>query len=148
MGTLRKLGLTGKIFALLSTNLTTTLGHFLPGGDNYGDIGVCWRLARQLAAEYGFRCVCGGLSWPLSTRFSRLSTRCLRADCLGVEVCRWTLEFPQVERGRVVEAFGCALPRATLPRCGAAGEAYETDETDETDETTKPTKSLWINLEY
>jgi hypothetical protein len=22
--------------------------------DNYGDIGVCWRLARQLAAEHGF----------------------------------------------------------------------------------------------
>ena len=23
--------------------------------DNYGDIGVCWRLARQLAAEHGLQ---------------------------------------------------------------------------------------------
>ena len=23
--------------------------------DNYGDIGVCWRLARQLAGEHGLR---------------------------------------------------------------------------------------------
>ena len=23
--------------------------------DNYGDIGVCWRLARQLVAEHGYR---------------------------------------------------------------------------------------------
>ena len=25
--------------------------------DNYGDIGVCWRLARQLAREHGLRVV-------------------------------------------------------------------------------------------
>ncbi|MBP9806003.1 MAG: elongation factor P maturation arginine rhamnosyltransferase EarP, partial [Candidatus Accumulibacter sp.] len=23
--------------------------------DNFGDIGVCWRLSRQLASEYGLR---------------------------------------------------------------------------------------------
>ena len=23
--------------------------------DNYGDVGVCWRLARQLAADHGYR---------------------------------------------------------------------------------------------
>jgi hypothetical protein len=24
--------------------------------DNFGDIGVCWRLARQLTSEHGWRC--------------------------------------------------------------------------------------------
>ena len=31
--------------------------------DNYGDIGVCWRLARQLANEHGLTVGCGWTIW-------------------------------------------------------------------------------------
>jgi hypothetical protein len=36
--------------------------------DNYGDIGVTWRLARQLVAEHGWRCGCGSMICGRSSR--------------------------------------------------------------------------------
>jgi len=61
--------------------------------DNYGDIGVCWRLARQLAHEHGlavrlwvddlasFAKLCPEADVTLETQHRR-----------GVEVCRWNKE--------------------------------------------------------
>lgn len=101
--------------------------------DNYGDIGVCWRLARQLAAEHGLtvRLWVDDLA-PLS----RLCPEALadaESQCLqGVEVRCWLPDFPPVAPAQVViEAFACNLPETYL---AAMAEA--------------PEKPLWINLEY
>ncbi|MDZ4202076.1 MAG: elongation factor P maturation arginine rhamnosyltransferase EarP [Gallionella sp.] len=101
--------------------------------DNYGDIGVCWRLARQLAQERGLQVrlwvddVCS---------FAKL---CPEADklseaqqCRGVEVRRWCSPFPEVQPAKlVIEAFACRLP-----------ESYVTAMV------VQEHKPVWINLEY
>jgi uncharacterized repeat protein (TIGR03837 family) len=101
--------------------------------DNYGDIGVCWRLARQLAKEYGLNVrlwvdkpACLGLMCP---QFNvTLTTQFLD----GVEVCHWTDPFPAANPAEVViEAFACELPENYLLAMASAGRA-----------------PCWINLEY
>lgn len=101
--------------------------------DNYGDIGVCWRLARQLANEYG-----------LSVRLwvddlGSFAKLCPEADaalesqhCRGVEVRRWRDPFPEVQpTDLVIGAFGCKLPQSYI---GAMAVQEQ--------------KPVWINLEY
>lgn len=101
--------------------------------DNYGDIGVCWRLARQLANEHGLtvRLWVDDLS-----SFAKL---CPEADasldsqhCRGVDVCLWRKEFPEVQPAElVIEAFACKLPDIYI-------EAM----------TVQLQQPVWINLEY
>jgi len=101
--------------------------------DNYGDIGVSWRLARQLANEFG---VSVRLWVDDLQSFARL---CPQVDVMldeqhqqGVEVRRWPAEFPPVEPAAlVIEAFACRLPQ----RYEAAMAA-------------RVDKPVWINLEY
>ena len=101
--------------------------------DNYGDIGVCWRLARQLAGEHGlhvrlwaddlaaFRRICPEIDPGLAVQ-----------SCRGVEVRHWEAPFPSVEPAQVVvEAFACELPESYVLAMAAC--------------TSKP---RWINLEY
>ena len=101
--------------------------------DNFGDIGVCWRLARQLAAEHGLAV----RLWvddierlrPLNPQID--STLASQLSC-GVQICRWSSHFAETEVADVViEAFGCQLPE----RYEAAMAQRE-----------KP--PVWINLEY
>lgn len=100
--------------------------------DNFGDIGVSWRLARQLANEHGldvrlwvddlasFRRICPDAS------FNEIQ------HCREVEVRHWGAAFPEVEPGGVViESFGCRLPESFLEKM--AGMAQQ---------------PVWINLEY
>jgi uncharacterized repeat protein (TIGR03837 family) len=101
--------------------------------DNYGDIGVTWRLARQLVAEQGFAV---RLWVDDLAAFARV---CPAADeqaaaqlQLGVEVRRWDLGWSPAEAADVViEAFACQLPAAYIAAMAAR---------------TRP--SLWLNLEY
>ena len=101
--------------------------------DNYGDIGVTWRLARQLALEYGLE-VCLWVDEPGA--FRRL---CPQADVGagpwridGVEVRQWPADFPAVDVADVViEAFACSLPEGYVAAMA---------------ERTSP--ALWLNLEY
>src|SRR6185295_11398923 len=66
--------------------------------DNLGDIGVCWRLARQLATEHGAQV----RLWvdDLAT-FHQLAPALdikARRQMLGnIEVCAWTSDFPAVD---------------------------------------------------
>jgi uncharacterized repeat protein (TIGR03837 family) len=101
--------------------------------DNYGDIGVTWRLARQLVAEHGL----GVRLWVDDlAAFVRI---CPEADDQaaqqvqqGVEVCRWPAVWQAVEAADVViEAFACELPAAYVAAMSARAE-----------------KVLWLNLEY
>lgn len=101
--------------------------------DNYGDIGVTWRLARQLAAEHALQ-VRLWVDQPAA--FLRL---CPQADaqravqCVdGVEVCHWPVEFAPVQAADVVvEAFACSVPPVYVESMLA-----------------RQRKPLWLNLEY
>lgn len=100
--------------------------------DNYGDIGVCWRLARQLANEHGL----GVRLWV--DDLASLHRLCPEADaqlsqqyCRGVEVRHWAALFAEVEPANlVIEAFACKLPRGYIEAMAAQQ------------------RSVWINLEY
>ncbi|MDR2112663.1 MAG: elongation factor P maturation arginine rhamnosyltransferase EarP [Candidatus Accumulibacter sp.] len=82
--------------------------------DNFGDIGVCWRLARQLTGEHGLAV---RLWVDDLAAFQRLCPE-IRADrreqrVLGVEVMRWEHDFAGAVPGEVVvETFACRLPDA------------------------------------
>ena len=97
--------------------------------DNHGDLGVCWRLARQLhAAGRAVRL------WVDDTSALRWMAPD-HARC-GVEVLPWTKARPdtlaQLSVGDVwIEAFGCQIPEAFV----AHGVA------------TRARAPLWINLE-
>lgn len=104
--------------------------------DNYGDIGVCWRLARQLAAEYPFKVrlwvdelAALKMIWP--------STELIPQQTLeGVEVCHWTPEFPEniSPANTVIEAFACDIPTVYLQKMIHAKASGQ--------------PPVWINLEY
>lgn len=101
--------------------------------DNYGDIGVTWRLARQLVAEQGLavRLWVDDLG-----AFARLCPQaCVDASRQlqqGVEVCLWRRDWQPVEPADVViEAFACTLPPAYVAAMAA-----------------RAGKVLWLNLEY
>lgn len=105
--------------------------------DNYGDIGVCWRLARQLAAEYG---LCVRLWVDDVGSFQRLCPEVnpdLPAQaCRGVTVLRWTQPWTDALPGNgvadvVIEAFACALPERYVQAMAE-----------------RAVPPLWINLEY
>ena len=100
--------------------------------DNYGDIGVCWRLARQLVGEYG----CAVRLWVDDLEaLCRLCPEALGKDgqCLaGVELRHWREGVLFDEPGSVViEAFACTLPAPWLDAMARQ----------------KPAP-CWINLEY
>ncbi|MGV8921294.1 MAG: elongation factor P maturation arginine rhamnosyltransferase EarP [Pseudomonas sp.] len=101
--------------------------------DNYGDIGVTWRLARQLAAEHPFSV----RLWVDDLQpFARL---CPGADPGaeqqwqdGVSVCHWRKDWQPVEPADVViEAFACRLPPAYIEAMPKRARV-----------------PLWLNLEY
>lgn len=104
--------------------------------DNYGDIGICWRMARQLVAEHrqqvrlwvddlvSFQRICPQIDPGRS-----------RQQCRGVEVRHWTAPFPVITPAEVgdvvIEALACTLPPEFLAAMAA-----------------RHRKPVWINLEY
>lgn len=101
--------------------------------DNYGDIGVCWRLARQLAAEHrlavrlwaddldSLHRICAAIDPALDAQVER-----------GVEVRRWAQPWRDTAPAAVViEAFGCHIPERHIAAMAARTPA-----------------PLWLNLEY
>jgi uncharacterized repeat protein (TIGR03837 family) len=92
--------------------------------DNHGDLGVCWRLAADLAARgEQVRLWCddaSALAWMAPQGQA------------GVQVQSWPMEAPAGGLGAVVvEAFGCEPPAAWLEAFGQAAQP-----------------PVWINLEY
>ena len=92
--------------------------------DNFGDIGVCWRLAADLAAR--------GQLVRLWVDDASALRWMAPGGSPGVELRAWPDHRVEVAPGDVViEAFGCDLPDAFVRRMVAV-----------------PTPPLWINLEY
>lgn len=103
--------------------------------DNYGDVGVAWRLARQLAAEHGIGVrlfvdnmqVLAGLAAEIDAAVGK---QCV----LGVDIHRWDAVDANAAAAPgevVIEAFGCGLP---APYLAAMVERNR--------------QPVWINLEY
>src|SRR5690348_10163681 len=100
--------------------------------DNYGDAGVCWRLARQLVSEHAL---------DVTLWIDRLATLAHIEPALdaardaqtlaGVAVRRLDDDAAPALPDMVVEGFGCGLPRRLLEAMAAAS-----------------TPPPWINLEY
>jgi uncharacterized repeat protein (TIGR03837 family) len=101
--------------------------------DNYGDIGVCWRLARQLASEQGMSVrlwvddlaslhnLCKGVNPTQSIQ-----------QWYGIEIRHWGIPFAEVIPAQlVIEAFACELPERYVL---AMAEQIQ--------------KPVWLNLEY
>lgn len=100
--------------------------------DNFGDIGVCWRLARQLAATgYAVRLWVDDLG-AFHTLCPQIDPARDAQACCEVAVHRWTTPFAEVDPGEVVvEAFACRLPESFESAMAA-----------------RRTKPVWINLDY
>ena len=101
--------------------------------DNFGDIGVSWRLARQLATEHGLtvRLWVDHMA-SLRALCPRVNAAASRQMAEGVEIFQLADESGFSRPADVViESFGCGLPE----RYVAAMAAHKT-------------KPLWIVLEY
>lgn len=104
--------------------------------DNYGDIGVCWRLARQLANEYPAKVrlwvdelAALKMIWP--------STQLAPQQLLeNVEIRHWAHQFPENIQPAdvVIEAFACDIPPEYLQSMASAKQNGHAP--------------VWINLEY
>ncbi|WP_173291083.1 elongation factor P maturation arginine rhamnosyltransferase EarP [Thiosulfativibrio zosterae] len=106
--------------------------------DNYGDIGVCWRLAKLLVQvhQQAVRLWVDDLA-ALQKLHPNTQIDQAKQWLEGVEVCHWTSRaFDMVSMGDVaevvIEAFGCELPIQYQQAMGQKGEA----------------SCVWINLEY
>lgn len=104
--------------------------------DNFGDIGVCWRLARQLVDNHqqSVRLWVDDLDsliriWPETRQADQ-------QQIAGVEVCRWSPEFAaDVQIADVViEAFACDIPTVYLNEMATLKQRGQTP--------------VWINLDY
>lgn len=104
--------------------------------DNFGDVGVCWRLARQLAAEYG---------WQVRLFVDDPHTFKRLCPALDASLARQRIEGVAIEHWRepahagdvltvadiVIEAFACELPPAYVAAMAR-----------------RARPPAWINLEY
>ena len=113
--------------------MTRTWDIFCSVVDNYGDVGVCWRLARQLSLELqqsvrlwvdnleSFHCICRTVDPAFESQ-----------DVSGVNIRRWSKTLPPaVPADIVVEGFGARLPARYVE--AMAG---------------RSPPPVWINLEY
>ena len=106
--------------------------------DNYGDIGVCWRLARRLSDGHHWRI---RLWVDDLTSFARIQPGIVADAALqtigGIDIVHWTSRPPDLDPAEVViEAFACDPPAAFVQamqrRHDSAGQRAP----------------IWINLEY
>ncbi|WP_337879378.1 elongation factor P maturation arginine rhamnosyltransferase EarP [Rheinheimera sp.] len=104
--------------------------------DNFGDIGICWRLSRQLVAEHQWQ-LCLWVDDLVS--FQKIcpdvDSRLTDQQVAGVRIRLWSSPLPPLsEQDRpdlLLDALACVAPESYLHWL-AAGEK----------------KPLWLNLEY
>ena len=84
--------------------------------DNYGDAGVCWRLAKQLASEFDYtvRLYIDDLR-PLFLFEPALSQQTEVSAFFGIEIHQWQTELrPANPASLIILAFACRLPDETV----------------------------------
>ncbi|WFE68647.1 elongation factor P maturation arginine rhamnosyltransferase EarP [Thiomicrospira sp. R3] len=101
--------------------------------DNYGDIAVCWRLAKTLTQDNQIkvRIWVDDLS-TLKALVPATDRRALKQQLEGIEVFYWSDPWSDVSiqpAEVVIETFGCSLPEAYLQRM-------------------QQHRPVWINLDY
>ena len=115
------------IFDMTNSRLLQHWALFCRVVDNHGDLGVCWRLASQLANK--------GKQVTLYVDDASALAWMAPVGCEGVEVLTWPTEAgaysPMVPPDVVIETFGCELPLHVQAAIASQ---------------TKP--PVWINLEY
>lgn len=101
--------------------------------DNLGDIGVCWRLARQLVAEHGaaVRLIVDDLGAFHVIAPDIVPHATSPQTLLGVEVVPWSMAETLTPAAVVIEAFACDPPAAYVRAMAA-----------------RAAKPVWLNLEY
>ncbi len=98
--------------------------------DNFGDIGVCWRLARQLNAEHGIHIRLWIDDLTIARQLIPSLDTALRTQIVDqITIATWDKDtrFEQAADA-VIEAFGCELPQG-----------YQA---------LMQPDNIWINLEY
>ena len=101
--------------------------------DNFGDVGVAWRLARQLVEEHGVaaRLVVDDLA-ALRKIVPAVTADASQQIVDGVAITRWQGEIePFVPAELVIEMFGCDLPSAYLDHMAK-----------------QSPRPVWLNIEY
>jgi uncharacterized repeat protein (TIGR03837 family) len=100
--------------------------------DNYGDIGVCWGLARQLVAEHGceVRLIVDDLR-AFRVIAPAIDPAVTRQILLGVEIVAWRASKTLLPQDVVIEAFACNPPARYIEAMAQ-----------------RSPKPIWINLEY
>ena len=93
--------------------------------DNFGDAAICWRLARQLARQYGqnIRLYCNNIA--VLHNFSGTAPE------PNISILDWNDATNASPSEIVVEAFACALPASYIQAMAV-----------------RPVKPIWINLEH
>jgi uncharacterized repeat protein (TIGR03837 family) len=112
--------------------------------DNFGDVGVCWRLARQLVAEYGcaVHVWVNDAGWAAARQLiGGLPQTPAPTLAEGVTVSAWSLACASGDEdctGDVlIEGFGCTLPQAALAQLAVRAQLG-----------VRAHKPIWIDLEY
>lgn len=106
--------------------------------DNFGDIGVCWRLAKQLAHEHSMavRLWVDDLS-SFHKLHAAISPLPSVQYCSGIEIRRWDSSIFESEHQKVapaqlvIEGFACDLPESYILAMAR-----------------QERQSVWINLEH
>ncbi len=125
----------------ISASRSANMALFCAAIDNFGDIGFCWRLARQLNAEFNVQVELWVDDWEALRWFLKPLVR-LGDDgerCLGITLRHWCPRQPLAPSDAhrlaladlVIEAFACALPANLIAAMRAAEHP-----------------PLWLNLEY
>ncbi|MGB4811991.1 MAG: elongation factor P maturation arginine rhamnosyltransferase EarP [Methylophilaceae bacterium] len=97
--------------------------------DNFGDIGVCWRLARQLVNEHHIQVRLFIDDFAVASKIIPHLDVAKSAQLIeNVEICTWPTATTQPAEV-VIETFACGLPDAYLQQMVT-------------------NKSRWINLDY
>lgn len=107
--------------------------------DNFGDIGICWRLAQQLVVEHqqavclwvddlqSFQRICHEIIPHLSVQL-----------CRGIQVRLWANPFPILSVNDipdvVIEAFACNIPESYISLMAQKAQ--------------RKTQPIWLNIEY
>lgn len=104
--------------------------------DNFGDIGVCWRLARQLATEHQQQVRLWVDDLTSLQRIWPTAQLAEQQQLAGVEVCLWPIAFDESIQPAdiVIEAFACDIPGSYLKSMAALKAQGQAPK--------------WINLEY